>query len=105
MNPLWFVFFEDGIRGVQPLFSSQSGLGYFSQTGPLTLAVLGKGQEIRHSMPHFGHAALSAPLLGQNRAKQAKHLTSPSLLPVMTLSIFMIGPPLRYGFHGNSFEI
>jgi hypothetical protein len=42
-------------------------------------------------MPHFGHAALSAPILGQKRAKQAKHLTSPSLLPVMTLSIFMMG--------------
>jgi hypothetical protein len=51
--------------------SSLSGKGKESHTGPLILAVLGYGQESRHSMPQSGHFARWAPKSGLNLQEQA----------------------------------
>jgi hypothetical protein len=57
-----------------------------SQTGPLILAIFGYGQDMRHSIPHFGHVARSASSAGRNLAKQLKQRTSPILSSFDTLA-------------------
>ncbi len=50
---------------------------FVSQTGPLILGVVGKGQETRHSKLHLGHLYILAPFGGVFLSKQFKHLNAP----------------------------
>jgi hypothetical protein len=50
---------------------------------------------MRHSIPHWGHLARSAPSAGRKRSKQVRQRTSPSRGPSMTLLLFIALPPGR----------